>query len=126
MDKASTIFRLWKDFAFEAAHQLDKVHTGHQCGRIHGHSYKMRVHCEGVLQPHSEWVVDYADISKAARPVVDQLDHTFLNHHLQFETTAENIAWWMAQEIAPRLPQLVAIELFETPTTSVYVRLDGK
>ena len=32
--------RLWKDFAFEAAHKLTRVPLGHQCARLHGHSYK--------------------------------------------------------------------------------------
>ncbi len=119
------IFRLWKDFTFEAAHQLTLVDTGHQCGRLHGHSYRIRAHCEGPLDPAKQWVVDYADIAKAVKPIVEKLDHTFLNHHLDFETTAENIAWWMAQTIKPALPQLYAVELFETPTTSVIVRVDG-
>jgi 6-pyruvoyltetrahydropterin/6-carboxytetrahydropterin synthase len=112
-------FKLWKDFSFEAAHQLTKVPVGHQCGHLHGHSYKVRVHCKGKLDPDRDWVVDYADISAAVRPVIQRLDHTFLNDSFDFETTAENLAWWLAQEFQPRLPSLYAVELFETPTTSV-------
>jgi 6-pyruvoyltetrahydropterin/6-carboxytetrahydropterin synthase len=119
----STIFKLYKDFTFEAAHQLTKVPIGHQCARLHGHSYKLRVHCSGVLCKEREWVVDYAKIAEAARPIIAKLDHTFLNHHLDFETTAENIAWWIGIEIRRVLPPLEAIELFETPTTSVYVKI---
>ena len=112
-------FKLWKDFTFEAAHQLTKVPVGHQCGRLHGHSYKLRVHCQGKLNPERDWVVDYADIAGVVRPVVQKLDHTFLNDSFDFETTAENLAFWLGHEIAPKLPQLYAVELFETPTTSV-------
>lgn len=118
-DRLHHTFKLWKDFNFEAAHQLTKVPVGHQCGRLHGHSYKVRVHCEGKLDPVKDWVVDYADIKKAAAPIIEKLDHTFLNDHMDFETTAENLAWWLTQSILPRLPQLSAIEVFETPTTSV-------
>ena len=118
-DRLNHTFKLWKDFSFEAAHQLTKVPIGHQCGNLHGHSYKVRVHCEGKLDARMEWVVDYAEIGRAVRPIIEKLDHTFLNHHLDFETTAENLAWWLAETIAPKLPQLSAVEVFETPTTSV-------
>lgn len=116
-------FKLWKDFSFEAAHQLTKVPTGHQCGRMHGHSYKVRIHCEGFLDPNKDWVVDYADIAKAARPIIDKLDHTFLNDHIDLETTAENLAWWIMQQLVLKLPSLSAVEVFETPTTSVLCSL---
>ena len=118
-DRFNTVFQLWKDFTFEAAHQLTKVPAGHQCGCLHGHSYKVRVHCAGKLDPEREWVVDYADIAAAARPVIQQLDHSCLNDHFDFETTAENLAWWLCGAIGQNLPELSAIEVFETPTTSV-------
>jgi 6-pyruvoyl-tetrahydropterin synthase len=68
-------------------------------------------------------VVDYAYIASAVRPVIQKLDHTFLNHHFDFETTAENLAWWLAGAIKPKLVELVAVEVFETPTTSVICEL---
>lgn len=112
-------FKLWKDFTFESAHQLTKVPSGHQCGRLHGHSYKLRVHCQGKLNPERDWVLDYAEIAGVVRPIVQKLDHTFLNDLFDFETTAENLAFWIGNEIAENLPELYSVELFETPTTSV-------
>ena len=122
-DRLNANFKLWKDFTFEAAHQLTKVPVGHQCGRLHGHSYKLRVHCQGKLNPERDWVVDYADIASAAKPIIQRLDHTFLNDHFDFETTAENLAWWVGNEIRPKLPSVYAVEIFETPTTSVVFEL---
>jgi 6-pyruvoyltetrahydropterin/6-carboxytetrahydropterin synthase len=122
-DRLNATFKLWKDFTFEAAHQLTKVPVGHQCGRLHGHSYKLRIHCQGKLNPERDWVVDYADIAAATKPIVQQLDHTLLNDHFDFETTAENIAFWVAGEIKPKLASVYAVELFETPTTSVVFEL---
>jgi 6-pyruvoyltetrahydropterin/6-carboxytetrahydropterin synthase len=119
-ERLNHTYKLWKDFSFEAAHQLTKVPLGHQCGRLHGHSYKVRVHCEGSLDPQMEWVVDYAEIARVVRPVIEKLDHTFLNHHLDFETTAENLSWWLAEKFSACLPQLSGVEVFETPTTSVF------
>lgn len=121
--RLGTTFYLWKDFSFEAAHQLTKVPVGHQCARIHGHSYRVRIHCEGKIDPQREWVVDYADIAKATRPLVEKLDHHFLNDILDLETTAENLAWWFGQNLVLSLPQLAAVEICETPTTSVTCRI---
>jgi 6-pyruvoyltetrahydropterin/6-carboxytetrahydropterin synthase len=121
--RLSSNFKLWKDFNFEAAHQLTKVPVGHQCGHLHGHSYRVRIHCQGKLDPQRDWVVDYADIAAAARPIIQRLDHSFLNDNFDFETTAENLVWWFAQELRPKLPHLYAVELFETPTTSVVFEL---
>jgi 6-pyruvoyltetrahydropterin/6-carboxytetrahydropterin synthase len=114
-------FSLYKDFSFEASHQLTKVPTGHKCGNLHGHSYRIRVHCCGKLDLERDWVVDYSDISKAASPIIEELDHCFLNHRIGMETTAENLAWWFSHRISPLLPQLSGVEVFETPTTSVFL-----
>ena len=119
--KYQKTFRLWKEFRFEAAHQLTKVPAGHQCARLHGHSYLVRVHCAGPLDPDHDWVIDYADISAAAKPVVQELDHRNLNDILPGETTAENLAWWLLQRLSPLLPMLEAVEVFETPGTGVRV-----
>lgn len=119
--KMKAIFHLWKDFEFEAAHQLMNVPPGHKCGNLHGHSYRVRIHCEGKLQRGMEWVVDYAEIAQATMPIIKELDHSFLNHHLDGETTAENLAWWIGCKIRPKLKELIAVEVFETPTTSVSV-----
>jgi 6-pyruvoyltetrahydropterin/6-carboxytetrahydropterin synthase len=123
-DRLNATFRLWKDFSFEAAHQLTKVPVGHQCGRLHGHSYKLRVHCQGKLNPAQDWVVDYADIAAAVRPIVQKLDHSFLNDQFDFETTAENLVWWFANELTGKLPSICAVELYETPTTSVLFEIE--
>ena len=34
---------LFKDFTFEAAHHLPHVPAGHKCGRLHGHSFMVRL-----------------------------------------------------------------------------------
>lgn len=122
-DRFKKNFRLWKDFSFEAAHSLTQVPSYHQCRRLHGHSYRIRVHCSGLLVAGHDWLVDYADISASVKPFIDQLDHRNLNQILKVETTAENLAWWFAERIAPRLKELSAVEVFETPTSSVMIEL---
>ena len=113
-------FILWKDFAFEASHSLKLVPDGHQCGRLHGHSYKVRIHAKGYTDRKTEWVVDYADIAGVTRPIIESLDHRNLNDVLPFETTAENLAFWVGQQLCHK-EWLYGVEVFETPTTSVFL-----
>ena len=39
--------RLERTYRFEAAHQLPEVPPGHECARMHGHSYLVEVVIEG-------------------------------------------------------------------------------
>lgn len=115
-------FNLWKDFRFEGSHFLTLVPEGHQCGRMHGHSYKVRVHARGFIDRKNEWVVDYADIAGATEPIIKSLDHRILNDIMPYETTAENLAFWIGEQLCVH-SWLHAVEVFETPTTSVYLKI---
>ncbi len=42
---------LYKEFMFEAAHHLPHVPAGHKCGRLHGHSFLVRLYVEGEVDP---------------------------------------------------------------------------
>lgn len=108
-----------KDFSFEASHQLDPNLLGvtHKCCRLHGHSYRIRVHCSASKLDHRGFVVDYAEISEAVNPLVDSLDHQFLNDLLPFHTTAENLSAWFYEKLKPLLPTLVRVDVFETAKT---------
>lgn len=44
---------LYKEFMFEAAHHLPHVPEGHKCGRLHGHSFLVRLYVEGEVDPHT-------------------------------------------------------------------------
>ncbi len=44
---------LFKDFTFEAAHRLPHVPEGHKCGRLHGHSFMVRLEISGQRFPQS-------------------------------------------------------------------------
>ena len=48
---------------------------------------------EGECDPKLGWVIDYADISLAIKPLGDQLDHHYLNEIDGLENPAsENVA----------------------------------
>jgi 6-pyruvoyl-tetrahydropterin synthase len=46
---------------------------------MHGHSFKVEVSVEGDVNPATGWFYDHAVIGRAMRPLVEQLDHAYLN-----------------------------------------------
>lgn len=112
-----------KQFAFEAAHVLPH-HTG-KCSRLHGHSYRLDVTVEGPLEaagPASGMVVDFDELARIVRAtIVDKLDHTHLNDTIE-NPTSENIVVWIWRRLAPQLPGLAELTLWETATACAILR----
>ncbi|TKI08831.1 6-carboxytetrahydropterin synthase QueD [Martelella alba] len=114
---------LFKDFTFEAAHRLPHVPAGHKCGRLHGHSFTVRVEIEGPVDPHTGWVMDFADLKAAFNPILRQLDHYYLNDIPGLENpTSEILSRWIWTRLKPQLPQLSAITVKETCTAGCLYR----
>ncbi len=108
---------LYKDFTFEAAHRLPNVPPGHKCARLHGHSFRVRVWVSGEVDPQTGWVMDYADIKAACKPIIEQLDHYYLNEIPGLENpTSEHLAGWIWHRLKPILPLLSKVEVRETCT----------
>ena len=106
---------LRKTFQFEAAHRLPQVPPGHKCARLHGHSFSVEVVVEGPVDPVLGWVMDYADIKAAVRPLYDQLDHNYLNEIPGLENpTSEHVARWIWDRLKPSLPLLTQVVIAET------------
>lgn len=103
--------RIWRDFTFDAAHWLPLVPEDHKCRRMHGHTYRVRIH---VMAPKRDdgMVMDFAEIGAAWRPLHERLDHRCLNDVIE-NPTAENLAQW----IFDQLPFASNVEVWETPTS---------
>jgi 6-pyruvoyltetrahydropterin/6-carboxytetrahydropterin synthase len=115
---------LFKEFGFEAAHLLPNVPEGHKCARLHGHSFRVEVHVRGDVGPTSGWVMDFADLADAWRPLHEQLDHRYLNDVPGLENpTSEVLAVWIWDRIEPTLPGLSRVVVRETCTSGC--RYDG-
>jgi 6-pyruvoyltetrahydropterin/6-carboxytetrahydropterin synthase len=109
---------IWKEFSFEAAHLLPNVPEGHKCRRLHGHSFRVRVYVEDDLHDQLGWIMDFADLKKAVAPVIDALDHRFLNDIVGLENpTSEILAAWIWDRVKPDLPILSKVEISETCTS---------
>ena len=106
---------LRKTFQFEAAHLLPHLPKSHKCRRLHGHSFSVEVVVAGECDARLGWVMDYADISVAFKPLWQKLDHYYLNKIPGLENpTSENIAAWIWRRLKPRLPLLTEIVVAET------------
>lgn len=85
-----------KTFRLDAAHRLTGVPGTHPCSRLHGHSFRVDVYVAGNVSEDSGWVMDFAEVKEAFRPLHEQLDHRYLNEIEGLENpTCENIARWI-------------------------------
>ncbi|WKZ64820.1 MAG: 6-carboxytetrahydropterin synthase [Flavobacteriales bacterium] len=133
--------RVTKRFTFEMAHAL-RCHDG-LCANIHGHSYVLDVTIAGTPaeapgHPKDGMVIDFADLKRMVRPIVDRFDHALFLHERDkgavkpdeplfgrviltpWQPTCENILLAIVEELAPQLPgdaKLVAARLQETATS---------
>ena len=116
---------LRKTFQFEAAHYLPHLPEDHKCRRLHGHSFQAEIVVKGECNPKLGWLIDYADISAAFKPLWEQLDHHYLNEIDGLENpTSENVAVWIWDRLKPGLPLLAAVEVAETCTARCVYRGD--
>jgi 6-pyruvoyltetrahydropterin/6-carboxytetrahydropterin synthase len=109
---------IFKEFGFEAAHRLPHVPDGHKCGRLHGHSFKVELWLRGPVGERTGWIVDFGDVKEAFAPILDQLDHRYLNELPGLENpTSEVLARWIWRSARPRLPLLARVVVRETCTS---------
>ena len=112
--------KLTKTFRFEASHILP-LHPG-KCSRLHGHSWVLHVSVEGEVDLRTGFVMDYADISRTVKPLIERLDHRHLGQWAyankkvpiapveewkvpelpeDFYPTSENLLVWIGEQLTP-------------------------
>ncbi|MDG4830005.1 6-carboxytetrahydropterin synthase QueD [Solwaraspora sp. WMMD1047] len=116
------MFRISKEFRFEAAHWLPDLPEGHQCGRVHGHSYTVRILLAAEVLRRPGFVADFADLSLVKAYIDSTLDHRFLNEVLDVAPTSELLArhfyhWCTANLVLPGGVWVESVRVSETPTT---------
>ena len=126
------MYEIGKSFHFSAAHTI----PGHpKCGRMHGHNYEVTVIVKSYLLNTKGMVIDYGDISKEVKPILEEMDHKYLApfndrpsvpmavssvYQLPMTTsTAESIAEYIhdvLREVMANYLQL-EVKVCETPNT---------
>ena len=89
---------------FSAAHQLIEVGGG--CERLHGHNFGVEVFVRSDSLTDEGTVIDFRDLKRELKEVLDILDHTFLNDLEAFENTgpsSERLAAFIFRELSVRL-----------------------
>lgn len=120
-----------KTFSFDAAHVLPN-HEG-KCSRLHGHTYKLEVRIDGLLQQpnpdlkYSEegMVLDFKYVKEIWKEHLEpKLDHQYLNDTVPIPvTTCELLATWIRDTFFDHLNREgsrgyeVHVRLWETPTS---------
>lgn len=126
-------WKLSTEFTFDSAHVI----TGYDgpCGRLHGHTYRVRMELTAARLRPSEhlgrdiMVADFKTLKWAKKDVSQGgLDHAYLNDHpdLGDDTTAEMIAAYLHRDTMRRVRASLApgddgadltltVRLWETP-----------
>jgi len=115
-----------KEFKFEAAHHL----PGYDglCANLHGHSYRLLAGVSGEINPNTGMVLDFKTLKKVVQPIIDLLDHSYLNKvdkdNFPCEMpTAENMVIWIVETLLNSVLEdelnvdLELIRLYETDTS---------
>lgn len=114
---------VFKSFTIEAAHQLPNVPEDHPCARVHGHSFVIELWVSGFVGGRSGWVLDFAEIDEAFRPLRDQLDHRLLNLVEGLSNpTSENLAVWIWERVSMGVRGLSKVIVRETATSGCVYR----
>ena len=83
----------------ELANTTPHVHPIH----LHGHSFKVEIVVAGECDAKLGWLMDYADITAAFKPVWEKLDHNYLNKIPGLENpTSEIVAMWIWRKLKPK------------------------
>ena len=72
----------------------------------------------GEVDPCTGWILDFAEIKAAFKPLHTQLDHNYLNEIPGLENpTSENLAAWIWERLDLTLPGLSQVVVRETCTS---------
>ncbi|HML18160.1 MAG TPA: 6-carboxytetrahydropterin synthase QueD [Bryobacteraceae bacterium] len=123
------MFEVSVEQSFAAGHAL-RNYKG-KCENVHGHNFKVQVTIEGEKLDEAGLLVDFLDVKKVMRAVIDRLDHQFLNDVPPFDVknpSAENIAEYFYQEMTAGLAhtpvpiRIREVKIWETDIQSATYR----
>ncbi|MBG0791139.1 MAG: 6-carboxytetrahydropterin synthase QueD [Desulfovibrionaceae bacterium] len=96
---------------FSSSHQLRNY--GGKCENMHGHNFGVEVAVEGDrLDERVEYLVDFKEIKRRTKDVLDRLDHKHLNDvppFTEINPSSENLARFIYRELAGNMPENVRL-----------------
>lgn len=88
------MYYIEKTLEIAYAHHLSLPYES-KCNNLHGHNGLVTVYCRAEQLNENGMVADFTQIKQ----VVKRLDHKNLNELFGFNTTAENVARWICEQI---------------------------
>ncbi|MGC9502536.1 6-pyruvoyl trahydropterin synthase family protein [Baaleninema sp.] len=122
---------LTTEFTFDSAHYIEDYDG--PCGRLHGHTYRVRVTASSTKLhpseycPHPVMVADFRSLRWAKRDSMKGgLDHGVLNELLpkEYATTAEEIARYIYNETKNRVPEGIDLKVAVSETPNSWVEYE--
>lgn len=126
-------WKLVTEFTFDSAHYI-KDYDG-PCGRMHGHTYKVRMEAtssklhSSEFCPHPVMVADFRTLRWAKKDITKGgLDHGILNEVMPegYETTAEMIAKFIYEQTKQKLPENVQLKVAVSETANSWVEYEDE
>lgn len=109
-------YRIWKDFHLDSAVRLRRAPQGSREGRVHGHTFRLRLHLQAPLDAVLGWTLDFGDVKAIFAPTFEALDHQPLHEMAGLEDAdTGTLAAWVFETARSQLPALSCVELHETP-----------
>ena len=82
-----------------------------KCENVHGHNYRIRVTIEGEQLNSIGLLVDFVEMKRLMKEIIEYWDHKFINDLPPFDEinpTAENMAKWFFERMQEGLANGVA------------------
>jgi 6-pyruvoyltetrahydropterin/6-carboxytetrahydropterin synthase len=117
------MYELMVESKFSAAHQL----RGYQgpCEKLHGHNWRVTIAVTAERLDEQGLAIDFHQLKKALREILDQLEHTFLNDifpFTQINPSSENLAKWIYDNIMKKVNddniEVASVTVWESDTAS--------
>lgn len=105
------MFRTFIETRFSAAHRINGYQG--QCGKLHGHTWKVRVQVKTKTIDEIGISIDFKEVRKLTDSILENLDHQLINEVPPFDCenpTAENLAKYIYEQIAQKLPECIEID----------------
>lgn len=92
------MYEVKKRLEISAAHQL-KLDYVSKCSNLHGHNWIIDVYLRSETLDNNGMVMDFTEIKEK---ITKKFDHQIINEIVDFNPTAENLAKYICDLLAPK------------------------
>ena len=113
------MYEVVKKLEISAAHRLSLPYES-ACTKLHGHNWQVTVYLRSKTLNAEGMIMDFKHIKEK---IENRLDHKIINDEVDFNPTAENLARFICDELAPFCRRVDVCESRDN-TASYYI--DGE